>query len=282
MRFEQILYEVDGGVLTITMNRPDDLNAWTATMHAELFQAFEAADEDDEVRAIVVTGAGRAFCAGADLKVGDGTTAFREPDDGSIPRDPGGMLTLRMFESKKPMIAAINGPAAGFGATFPLAMDVRLASEEAFFAYVFTRLGAVPEACSTWFLPRIVGPGKASEWFLTGRRIPAAEALEAGLLNAVHPADRLLDEARAIAREIVERTSAVGVALTRRMIWQLLGSEHPMDAHRAESRILTLRHQAPDLPEGIAAFNERRPARFSERVSAGLPDPFPGTTPPAY
>ena len=235
--FEQITTELADGVLTITLNRPERLNAWTATMGRELIEAFDRADADDEVRAIIVTGAGRGFCAGADLACGGETFDYRaRGSTDPVPRDNGGQFTLRIFESTKPVIAAINGPAVGVGATMTLPMDIRLAAEDARMGFVFARRGIVPEACSSWFLPRVVGISRAMEWVATGRVFSAQEALEGGLLRSLHPAGELLDAANAIAREIAENTAPVSVALARRLMWRMLGAEHPMLAHRADSR----------------------------------------------
>jgi enoyl-CoA hydratase/carnithine racemase len=281
--FEQILYEVQEGVLTITLNRPERLNAWTPTMGNELMGALDRADADDQVRVVIVTGAGRGFCAGADLAAGGETFDWRaRGGDGEIPRDGGGRFVLRVFECTKPVIAAINGPAVGVGATMTLPMDIRLAADDARIGFVFARRGIVPEACSSWFLPRLVGISRAMEWVATGRVFRAGEALEAGLVRSLHPGDQLLDAARAIAREITENTAPVSVALARRLMWTMLGAEHPMLAHRADSRAMFARGQSADAHEGIAAFLEKRPARFPDRVSDGLPDVFPGWTAPEF
>lgn len=283
MGFEQITTEVADRVLTITLNRPHRLNAWTGTMFAELMQAFDHADADDEVRAVIVTGAGRAFCAGADLERGGETFAgLRSEDRGAIPRDSGGRLTLRIFESTKPVIAAINGPAVGIGATMTLPMDVRLASEEARIGFVFVRRGIVPEACSSWFLPRLVGISRAMEWVATGRVFDAQEALEGGLVRSIHAGPSLLDAARALAREIADQAAPVSVALARRMMWRMLGAEHPMLAHRADSRGMYHRGMSADAAEGITSFLEKRPARFTDRVSDGLPEVMPDWAPPEF
>jgi enoyl-CoA hydratase/carnithine racemase len=283
MQYEQIALDVADGVLTITLNRPERLNAWTATMGDELIAALDEADADDEVRAVIVTGAGRGFCAGADLGAGGATFDYRERDaQGPVPRDGGGRLTLRIFESTKPVIAAINGPAVGVGATMTLAMDVRLASEEARIGFVFARRGIVPEACSSWFLPRAVGISRAVEWVATGRVFPAQEGLDAGLIRSVHPPGELLDAARSLAREIADNTAPVSVALARRMMWTMLGAEHPMLAHRADSRGMFYRGQSADAAEGITAFLEKRPAEFPDRVSDGLPEILPGWTAPDF
>ena len=283
MSYEQITTEAADGVLTITLNRPDRLNAWTPTMGAELIAAFDAADGDDAVRAIIVTGAGRGFCAGADLQAGGSTFDWRERQDGdAVPRDGGGQFTLRVFDCTKPVIAAINGPAVGVGATMTLPMDIRLAADSARVGFVFARRGIVPEACSSWFLPRVVGISRAMEWVATGRVFSAQEALEGGLVRSLHPQDELLDAARAIAREIADNTAAVSVALARRMMWRMLGAEHPMLAHRADSRGMFARGQSADAAEGITSFLEKRPPRFPDRVSDGLPDIMPSWVAPTF
>ena len=287
MAFEQITTELADRVLTITLNRPERLNAWTARMGSELREAFDRVDADDEVRAVIVTGAGRGFCAGADLESGGDTFDYRartgeDAGAGAPPRDNGGQLTLRIFESTKPVIAAINGPAVGVGATMTLPMDVRLASETARMGFVFVRRGIVPEACSSWFLPRVVGISRAMEWVATGRVFDAQEALEGGLVRSIHPPGELLDAAHALAREIADNAAPVSVALARQMMWRMLGAEHPMIAHRADSRGLFMRGQAEDVREGIAAFLEKRPADFAERVSDGLPEIMPGWRAPEF
>jgi len=283
MAFEQITTDVADRVLTITLNRPERLNAWTATMGRELIEAFDAADADDGVGAIIVTGAGRGYCAGADLAGGGETFDWREREaDGPVPRDNGGQFTLRVFASRKPVIAAINGPAVGVGATMTLPMDVRLAADDARMGFVFARRGIVPEACSSWFLPRVVGISRAMEWVATGRVFSAQEALQAGLVRSLHPPAELLDAANALAHEIVDNTAPVSVALARRMMWTMLGAEHPMLAHRADSRGMFRRGQSADAVEGVTSFLEKRPAHFSDRVSDGLPDILPGWTEPQF
>jgi enoyl-CoA hydratase/carnithine racemase len=283
MEFEQITTALDQGVLTITLNRPDRLNAWTATMGNELIAAFDAADADDDVRVIIVTGAGRGFCAGADLAGGGATFDYRQREsEGPIPRDGGGRFTLRVFESTKPVIAAINGPAVGVGATMTLPMDIRLAAEEARIGFVFARRGIVPEACSSWFLPRAVGISRAMEWVATGRVFGAQEALDAGLVRSLHPAGELLDAARSLAREIADNTAPVSVALARKLMWTMLGAEHPMIAHRADSRGMFYRGQSADAQEGVTSFLEKRGPRFPDRVSDGLPDVLPGWSAPEF
>jgi enoyl-CoA hydratase/carnithine racemase len=279
MSYEQILTSVDDGVLTITLNRPERLNAWTQTMGAELIAAFDAADADDAVRAIVITGAGRGFCAGADLGAGGATfdpRARGQTDE--VPRDGGGKFTLRMFECTKPVIAAINGPAVGVGATMTLAMDIRLAADTARFGFVFARRGIVPEAASSWFLPRIVGISQALEWVYSGRVFEAQEALDAGLVRSLHPAADLLTTAQALARELTEATAPVSVALARRMLWTMLGADHPMQAHRADSRAMLARGRSADAAEGVTSFLEKRPPSFPDRISEGLPDVLPDWT----
>jgi enoyl-CoA hydratase/carnithine racemase len=283
MEFEQITTELTDHVLTITMNRPDRLNAWTQTMFSELLEAFDRVDADDEVRAVIVTGAGRAFCAGADLERGGETFSRREHEDpDTVPRDSGGRLTLRIFESTKPVIAAINGPAVGVGATMTLPMDVRLAADDARIGFVFVRRGIVPEACSSWFLPRVVGISQALEWVATGRVFGADEALRGGLVRRLYPKAELLDAATALAREIADNAAPVSVALARRMMWTMLGAEHPMIAHRADSRGMLYRGRSADAAEGIAAFLEKRSAEFPDKVSDGLPDVLPGWTAPEF
>jgi enoyl-CoA hydratase/carnithine racemase len=283
MSFEQIVTEVEDRILTITLNRPERLNAWTATMGRELTEAFDRADADDEVRVVVVTGAGRGFCAGADLASGGETFDYRKRGSTDpVPRDNGGQFTLRVFDCKKPVIAAINGPAVGVGATMTLPMDIRLAAEDARIGFVFARRGIVPEACSSWFLPRLVGISRAMEWVATGRVFAAQEALDAGLVRSLHPQGELLDAAYGLAREIADNTAPVSVALARQLLWTMLGAEHPMLAHRADSRGMFARGQSADAVEGVTSFLEKRPAEFPDRVSDGLPDIFPGRVAPQF
>jgi enoyl-CoA hydratase/carnithine racemase len=276
MDFETLRYDLNDSVLTLTLHRPDRLNAFTDTMRSELIAAFDAADADDDVRAVVVTGAGRAFCAGADLGGGESTFDWRDRERDTLedgtPRDGGGQVALRIFESTKPVIAAINGAAVGVGITMTLPMDVRLAAEGAKIGFVFVRRGIVPEACSSWFLPRIVGISQAMEWVASGRVFTAEEALGGGLVRSVHPVDDLLPAAYALAREIADNAAPVSVALGRRLVWSMLGAPHPMDAHRADSRAMTARGRSADAREGVAAFLDKRAARFPDRVSEGLPD----------
>jgi enoyl-CoA hydratase/carnithine racemase len=275
--FSEIRYEVQDGVCTVTLHRPDRLNAVTTTMLRELGEAWDRADADDAVRAVIVTGAGRAFCAGADLGSG-GTTfnyAARSAETAEAHRDGGGTVTLRIFDMKKPVIAAINGPAVGFGITLTLPMDVRIASSAARIGFVFARRGVVPEACSTWFLPRLVGISQAAEWVYTGRVFSAEEALAGRLVSRVVAPDALLPTARALAREIADNSSAISVTLARQMMWKLLGADHPMDAHLLDSQAMFWTGRSADAREGIAAFLEKRPARFPLRPSADLPPFYP-------
>jgi enoyl-CoA hydratase/carnithine racemase len=283
MEFTEIRYEVEDGVLTITLDRPERLNAFTPTMLAELIEAFDRADADDAVRAVIVTGAGRGFCAGADLGRGGSTFDWRERQQGGeVPRDGGGQVSLRIYESAKPVIAAINGPAVGVGITMTLPMDIRLAAEGVKIGFVFTRRGIVPEACSSWFLPRIVGISQAVEWSATGRVFDADEALRGGLVRSVHPGGELLGAARSLAREIADNTAPVSVALARRLMWDGLGARHPMEAHRADSRAMFSRGQSADAREGVTSFLEKRPASFPDRVSDGLPELHPGREAPVF
>ena len=276
MDFQEILYAVDGPVATITLNRPDKMNAFTNRMLKELIAAFDATDADDAVRAVIVTGAGRAFCAGADLSGGGETFAKGGSDVAArsgVVRDGGGLVALRIFESKKPVIGAINGAAVGVGVTMTLPMDIRLASDGAKFGFVFAKRGIVPEAASSWFLPRLVGISQAAEWCYTGRIIGADEALRGRLVRSVHPGNELLDVANSLAREIADGTAPVSVALTRQMLWRMLGADHPMEAHRVDSRAINSRGASADASEGVMSFLEKRPAAFPVKVSDGLPEP---------
>ena len=285
MEYAQILFDVDDHVATITLNRPDRLNAFTGTMMNELIDAFDRTDADDDVRAVIVTGAGRGFCAGADLGSGGDTFAKGGSDvqtDVGVPRDGGGLVSLRIYDSKKPVIGAINGAAVGVGVTMTLPMDIRLASEHAKFGFVFARRGIVPEACSSWFLPRLVGISQAAEWCYSGRVFPAQEALGGGLVRSVHSADDLLSVARVIAADIAENSSPGSAALTRQMLWRMLGAAHPMEAHRADSRGIALRGPSADAREGVESFLEKRPAMYTNRVSAELPDVFPNWIDPQF
>jgi enoyl-CoA hydratase/carnithine racemase len=283
VEYEEISCELEDRVLTITLDRPERLNAFTYRMHEELIDAFDRADADDDVRVVVVTGRGRGFCAGADLGTGGDTfdNAGAVGPSG-VHRDEGGLVTLRIFRCTKPVIAAVNGPAVGVGVTMTLPMDIRLASESARFGFVFPRRGLVPEAASSWFLPRVVGISKAAEWTYTGRVFPAAEALEAGLVRSVHPDDELLPAAYALAREIADNTSAVSVALTRQMLWRMLGESHPMAAHRVDSRGINFMGASDDVREGVASFLEKRAPQFTMRPSQDMPDFYPWWTEPDF
>jgi enoyl-CoA hydratase/carnithine racemase len=281
MTFEQIRYEVAEGIVTLTLNRPEKLNAVTSALIRELLSALDAADADDAVRVVIVTGAGRAFCAGADLSGGaqtfDGARRGRAEADGEH-RDGGGLVALRIYDLRKPVIAAINGPAVGFGVTMTLPMDIRIASSAARMGFVFARRGVVPEACSTWFLPRLVGMQRAAEWVYTGRVFDAEEARAGGLVSRVVAPDDLLPTARGLAREIAENTSAVSVALARQMMWKLLGADHPMEGHRLDSRGMDWTGRSADAREGVASFLEKRPPRFPLTVSRDMPPYFPWWT----
>lgn len=277
MSYQEIRYDTAERIATITLHRPDKLNAFTHVMRDELVDAFSRADADDGVRAVIVTGAGRAFCAGADLSAGRATFDYakREGLSAETHRDGGGQVTLRIFAMKKPVIAAVNGPAVGIGATMLLPMDVRLCSSEARFGFVFTRRGIVPEACSSWFLPRLVGISQALEWTLSGRVFPAQEALAGRLVSRVVSPQELLPNARALAKEIVDHTAPVSVALARQLMWRMLGADHPMEAHKVDSRGIFYMGASPDVAEGIAAFKEKRAPNFGMRVSRDMPPFYP-------
>ena len=286
--FTQILYKVADGIATITLHRPEKMNAFTNVMMQELCMAFDLVDADDDVRAVIVTGSGdRAFCAGADLTPDAGGQVFASGSAvGSLSdervRDSGGRLTLRIFHCKKPVIAAVNGAAVGIGATMQLAMDIRLASDTARFGFVFARRGIVPEAASSWFLPKIVGIAQALEWCMTGRVFDAQEALAGGLVRSVHAPGDLLAEAQKLAREIADNSSPVAVALTRAMLWRLSAEAHPMDAHRIDSRAIYRRSRSGDAAEGISSFLEKRAPAYPDKISTDLPDFFPWWDEPVY
>jgi enoyl-CoA hydratase/carnithine racemase len=278
--FETLLYSVEDGIATITLNRPDKMNAFNTQMMKDMIAAFDETDSDDNVRAVIVTGAGRAFCAGADLSAGGATFDYdkRSAADNEartrdgVTRDGGGLLTLRIFDSLKPVISACNGAAVGVGITMQLAMDIRLASDNARYGFVFSRRGINPEACSSWFLPRLVGMQQALEWCYTGRIFPAQEALDGGLVRSIHAPDDLLPAARAIAREIADNTAPVSVAITRQLLWRMAGASHPMEAHKADSRGIQARGRAADAREGVTSFLEKRPPNYPDKVSTDLPD----------
>jgi enoyl-CoA hydratase/carnithine racemase len=285
-----LLYRVDGGVATVTLNRPEQLNAFTAEMRDELVAVFDHTDRDDAVRAVIITGAGRAFCAGADLSSGGKTFDYAKRAEaardrykvGDVYRDGGGIVTLRIFQSLKPVIGAINGAAVGIGMTMQLPFDVRLASTEARFGFVFARRGITPEAASSWFLPRLVGLQTALEWCMTGRVFGAQEALDKGLVHSLHAPADLLPAATALAREIADHTAPVSVALTRQMLWQMAGAPHPMHAHRVDSRSIQSRGQSADAKEGVGAFLAKRPAVFTDTVSSDMPPFYPWATDPTF
>ena len=281
MDYQQIINDIDEGILTITLNRPDKLNAFTGQMMTEMINALDRADADDTVKAIIVTGAGRGFCAGADLSSGASTFDA----DASAPKaaqeekksiaDGGGLLTLRIFDCLKPIISACNGPAVGVGATMQCAMDIRLASTSAKYGFVFSKRGIVPEACSSWFLPRLVGISQALEWTYTGRVFSAEEALEKGLIRSVHEPEDLLPAARKLALEFADQTSSLSIALIRNMMWKMLGADHPVVAHNIDSRGVNAMGKSTDAKEGVASFLEKRPAIFPGKVSAEMPEFFP-------
>jgi len=280
-------YQVENKIATILIERPDKLNALTRQMAAGIGDLLDRVDTDDAVQCVIISGVGRAFCAGADLSAADTTFANAKMDredavDAERMRDYGGRLSLRLFDCLKPVIFAVNGPAIGIGATMTLAGDIRLASHRASFGLPFVRRGIVPDACASWFLPRIVGIGTALEWTMTGRRVTAEEALNAGLARSLHDPDDLLPAAVALAREIVDHAAPVSAALTRQLLWRMLGAAHPMEAHKLESRGIYARARTPDVAEGIASFLEKRPAHFSGRVSQDMPDFFPWWSQPNY
>ena len=277
MEYSTILYDLNKNILTITLNRPEILNAFNTTMMSEIMDALDKADADDRVRSVIFTGAGRGFCAGADLSSGSKTfnaDARNEPKD-AVHRDGGGRLTLRIFECKKPIIAAINGPAVGIGATMTLPMDIRLCSSKAKIGFVFSRRGVVPEACSSFFLPRLVGISQALEWCYSGRVFPAEEALSGRLVRSIHEPEALLPAANLIAREIADNTSAVSNALIRQMMWKMLGADHPMEAHKIDSQGMYHTGKSADAKEGIESFLEKREAKFRLKVSKDMPPFFP-------
>ena len=289
--FETVRLEREDRIAILTLNRPDKMNSFTAQMMLDMIAAFDITDADDETGAVIVTGAGeRAFCAGADLSSGGATfdyakrgeAARDEAKVGDVYRDGGGRVTLRIYDSLKPVICAVNGAAVGIGATMQLPMDIRIASTTARFGFVFNRRGINPEAASSWFLPRLVGISQALEWCYSGRVFTAQEALDGGLIRSIHAPEDLLPAAKAIAREFIDNTAPVSCALTRQMMWRMMGAAHPMDAHKADSRAIQSRGQSADAKEGVTSFLEKRPARFPNTVSADLPDVFPGYTPPKF
>ena len=300
VNFNTITTEVSDGIFTLTLNRPDRMNAFTGEMMQEMVSAFDIADADDAVRAVIVTGSGdRAFCAGADLGAGGDTFDYKKRadrmiygspfrEDGSVDlshesvRDSGGRLTLRIFNSKKPVIGAINGAAVGIGATMQLAMDFRMASETARFGFVFARRGIVPEAASSWFLPRLVGISQALDWCYSGRVFGAEEALSGGLIRSIHAPADLLPAARDFAKQLVAESAPVSIALTRQMLWRMLGASHPMDAHKVDSRAIWMRGQSSDAREGVTSFLEKRAATYNDSVAEQFPDLGPWMDDPDY
>ena len=274
MDYEAIIYEVQDNILTITLNRPERLNAFNGQMSSEVHNALDRADADDNVKAIIFTGAGRGFCAGADLSSGSETFDY-ESDGRGIHPDGGGVLTLRLFECLKPVISACNGPAVGVGATMQCAMDIRMASDKARYGFVFSKRGIVPEACSSWFLPRCVGINTALEWAYSGRIFDAQEALEKRFVRSVHKENDLMPAARDLAHEFAEQTSSVSVTMIRHMMWKMLGADHPMEAHKIDSRGVYFTGKSEDAHEGVQSFLEKRPAEFSGKVSTDMPEFFP-------
>jgi enoyl-CoA hydratase/carnithine racemase len=290
-KFETITLEIADKVAVLTLNRPDKMNAFTGQMMLDVCAALDHTDGNDDVGAVIMTGAGRAFCAGADLSEGAKTFDYDNrtdrPDKSDTDaldrlRDSGGRMTLRMYDSLKPLIGAINGAGVGIGATMQLPMDIRIASTSARFGFVFARRGIVPEACSSWFLPRIVGISKALEWCYSGRVFDAAEALDGGLVRSLHEPDDLLPAAHVIAREIVDNAAPVSIALTRQMMWRMLGANHPMEAHKIDSRGVYSRGQSPDAREGVMSFLEKRAPIFEAKVSGDMPDFFPWWDAPTF
>ena len=283
--YEHIELEIADGIATIWMNRPDKMNAFTELMRYEIIDALDHTDADDDVRAVIFTGRGRAFCAGADLSSGEGTFSRGGSDimgRNGVPRDGGGTVSLRIYESKKPVIGAINGAAVGVGVTMTLPMDIRLASTAAKFGFVFSRRGIVPEAASSWFLPRLVGISQAMGWVASGEVFPAEEAMAGGLVRSVHEPDDLLPAAYALARKLTESSSAVSIAVARKMMWRMLGADHPMAAHKVDSRGILERGRSEDVKEGINSFFEKRAPQFPDKVSDGLGTIFSDWDDPTY
>lgn len=277
MSFETILYDVEDNILTITLNRPDKLNAFNGPMCRELIQAFDMSDADDDVRVVIVTGAGRGFCAGADLEKGGDTWEGHEEALAKKKNvgDGGGELSRRIFRSLKPVIVAFNGPAVGVGVTFACAADIRMAAKNIKMGFVFAARGIIPEGCSSWFLPRLVGISKALEWCYTARVFRSEEALEAGLVRSLHEPEDLIPAARELAREMAENSSAVSNTVLRHMMWRMLGADDPIEAHRIDTLGINALGTSADAKEGITAFLEKRKPDFPGRVSKDLPDYFP-------
>jgi len=284
MTYEQILYDIEDNILTITLNRPDKLNAFTEQMRTEVMDALDKADADDDVKAIIFTGAGRGYCAGADLSRGGGTFDYskRGYEPGEVVRDGGGQMTLRIYNCMKPVIGAINGPSVGVGSTMQLPMDIRIASEKARFGFVFAQRGVVPEACSSYFLPRLVGISQALDWAYSGRVFEADEALAGGLVKEVVPHDELLPRARAIAKSYMEKSSAVSVSMIRAMCWRMLAADHPMEAHQVDSRGMVAMGASADAQEGVSSFLEKRAPQFSMKPSQDMPAFYPWWDEPTF
>ncbi len=274
--------DISERILTITLHRPDRMNAFTLEMADDLIAAFDEADRNDEVRAVIVTGSGKAFCAGADLGLGGNSFSSNKPEKIEDHRDSGGLVTLRIFNCKKPVIAAVNGAAVGVGATMQLPMDIRIASTNAKFGFVFARRGLVPEACSAWFLPRIVGISQAMEWVMTGRVFSPEEALAGRLVSKIVEPDALIPTARALAKECAENTSAVSIALSRQLLWRMMGAGHPIDAHRIDSQCIYHMGKTGDVMEGVTSFLQKRPPNFPLKVSKDMPPFFPWWTEPEF
>jgi len=294
--YRAILFSVDSGIATITLNRPESLNSYNEDLQNDLLSAFDRVDAEDSIRAVVVTGAGRAFCAGADLSGGGSAFEFECADEGSeggardesgshrprAPRDGGGLVTLRIFRCLKPVIGAVNGPAIGVGATMLLPMDIRICADTARFGFVFARRGIVPECASSWFLPRVVGISRALEWCMSGRIISAADAYAANLVGSLHPAEDLLSAARGVAQDLVAHSAPVSVALVRQMMWRGLTLDHPMEAHRVDSRLLYERARSADVREGVESFLQKREPLFTDQVSRDMPPTYPWWAEPSF
>ena len=279
MDFQNILLEQRDNIAVLFLNRPNKLNAFTFSMMEEIISALDFLEADDSVHAVIITGKGRAFCAGADLSSGQETFnpsfddfAVQEND---FRRDSGGILTLRMYKFLKPIVVACNGPAVGIGASMQLAADIRLASDQARFGFVFNNRGIVPDACSSWFLPKIVGISRALELTYSGRIIDAQEALQLNLVSSIHDSENLLSNAVDIAKKMVQNSAPVSISLTRQMLWRSLESSGPYDAHVIESKAIDSRGASEDAKEGVSSFLEKRPAEFKNKVSSDMPEFFP-------
>lgn len=281
-------YTLEDGVAVVQFNRPERMNTFTSVVMAEMLDLFDRTDADDAVRGVVVTGSGRAFCAGADLAAAGDTFACKpgarphDIDVNGVRRDGGGRVVLRIYRSLKPVVAASNGAAVGVGATMQLPMDARLAATDSRYGFVFSRRGITPEACSSWFLPRLVGTPAALEWFYSGRVFQAQEALDKGLVQSLHEPGELLDAAIGHVRAMTGDSAPVSVAIARQMVWQGLGAAHPMDVHRVDSRSLQERGKSADAKEGIEAFLAKREAAYPDRVSDGMPGFYPWREEPGF